>query len=147
MSKTIASLQAVTAILAITAASVAYCEPSGHYRWKDAQGNTHYSDRPPEGTQSEFIKHATGKRAKPPAEESAEKAAAAEQDPTAGKRKMEVLPEKDSKLCKQARSNLEALAGTRIRITEPDGSQRILTDEEKEEQKINARKIIDMHCD
>jgi Domain of unknown function (DUF4124) len=143
MSKTAATLRICLTILGITTVLSLQAQPQGHYRWKDTAGNTHYSDRPPEGVESEFIKFATGKRAKPPAEEAAENAQkSASGDP----KKMEILPEKDPKLCKQAQGNLAALASARIRITESDGTQRILTEEEKEEQRGNARKFIKLHC-
>ena len=59
---------------------------------------------------------------------------------------MEVMPEKDPALCEQAKNNLKALEGARIRITEPDGSKRLLSEDEKEGQRANARKFIKVHC-
>lgn len=124
---------------------------SGLYRWKDENGTLQYSDRPPEGVEAEFVttyggtvssdkpSDATGNAATAP--EGSEEAA---KDPKYDK--MEVLPEKDPALCKQARDNLKALEGARIRITEPDGSKRLLNDDERDTQKANARKVIDMHC-
>ena len=145
MRKTISSLYLGAVILSLSAVLTAQADTSGHYRWKDAQGNIHYSDRPPEGVESEFIKFSTGKRSTPPADEQAQEQEG-EQLAT-GQRKMEVLPEKDPKLCQQAQANLQALEGARIRLTEADGTQRFLTEKEKDQQRANARKFISIHCD
>ena len=62
------------------------------YKWKDAQGVTHYSDAPPAGSnyESREIRHRPGMPASP----------AAAQAPT-----------RESRQCSIARANLEMLAG------------------------------------
>lgn len=129
---------------------------AGMYRWKDENGTLQYSDRPPEGVESEFVTTYGGTVSTEKASEADTAGGAAKADKKEGGEakagsgseydKMEVLPEKDPALCKQARDNLKALEGARIRITEPDGSKRLLNDDERDTQKANARKVIDMHC-
>lgn len=48
------------ALLALAlAALVAESSASDIYRWKDQQGETHYSDRPPPGVEAEALDHAS----------------------------------------------------------------------------------------
>ncbi|MBL4827156.1 MAG: DUF4124 domain-containing protein [Spongiibacteraceae bacterium] len=136
--------QIAIAIVAMACVISLQAGPLGHYRWTDSEGNTHYSDRPPEGVQSELIKITTGKPSLAPQTSSTDNAA--KQEAADSNKTMEVLPEKDPKLCKQAQGNLKALKAARIRITESDGSKRILTEDEKEKQRSNARKFIELHC-
>lgn len=117
----------------------------GIYQWKDKDGTVQYADHPPEGVDAVFIKSSRSKTSK--AKESAEEMTETSASQTKTHDKMEVLPEKDPKLCKQATNNLKALEGARIRITDTDGSQRFLTEVEKEAQRENARKFIKLHCD
>jgi hypothetical protein len=118
---------------------------SGTWRWKDENGTVKYADKPPEGIEAEFIKFSAPKHGKAGSEAKVEntKDEIAE---SKGPQKMEGLPAKDPALCKQAQRNLKALEAARIRITEPDGSKRLLNEEEKEEQRENARKFIKVHC-
>ncbi len=119
----------------------------GTYRWYDEEGTVQYADRPPEGVDAEYIEFSVSSSSRDKEEQTADSDAS--QD---GKKEpkvydeMEVLPEKDPAKCQQAKDNLEALKKARIRITEPDGSKRMLTEEEKETQREHAKKFIDMHC-
>jgi len=117
---------------------------SGHYRWTDNNGQVQYSDRPPAGVDSEFIKFATGTRSKVDA-------APSDQTPNPNSKQVlptmvEVAPKKDPALCKQAKHNLKAMDSARIRITEADGSKHFLTEQEREGQRENARKFIKINC-
>jgi hypothetical protein len=61
--------------------------------------------------------------------------------------KMEALPEKDPAKCEQAKVNLNSLKSkARIRLTSPDGTQRFITDEERNAQIKLAEENIGMHC-
>lgn len=135
-------------LVSFTAASMADSAPNGHYRWTDDKGIVQYSDRPPEGVEAEFIKSNssrsdTSSKAK---SANAKSEADAEGQTAKGPQELEILPEKDPELCKQAQANMKALEAARIRITDPDGSKRFLTEEEKEFQRDNARKFISIHC-
>ena len=138
-------LQAFIISIGLTAASGLQADQNGIYRWTDEQGVVQYSDRPPEGVEAVFIKTSSGKRTAPTSREGD-----TDTSPTAtkasGPKSLEVMPEKDPALCEQAKRNLKALDGTRIRITEPDGTKRILTPDEKEGQRENAKKFMNVHC-
>lgn len=134
-------LQTLVVSLGLSTTMTLQAGPEGHYRWVDSNGIVKYADRPPEGIEAEFIKFSTRKTSQGNKEQTAEETEQAETYA-----KMEALPEKDPKLCKQAQKNLKALEGARIRIAEPDGSKRFLTEDEKESQRDNARKFIKIHC-
>ncbi len=144
MSKT---LTAILFITIVSSALTAQAAKQGHWRWTDENGTVQYSDRPPEGVESEFIEFAAPRSSARSKSQGPVSSAAEEQQ--AGKTfdEMEVLPEKDPELCRQAQNNLKALEAARIRITEPDGTKRILTEDEKETQRANANKFIELHCD
>ena len=137
-------LAATIICLSLSSAIVLEASQKGYYRWTDENGVVKSADTPPEGIESEFIKFTTRKSSKN-SETDTEKQAEIEKNATVYD-KMEVLPEKDPALCKQAQGNIKALEGARIRITEDDGSKRILTEDEKETQRENARKFIKIHC-
>lgn len=120
--------------------------PSGLYRWTDENGQVQYSDRPPEDIKSTFIKLSSGKSSKAYKSETPSGSDAALKDGIEPGKSLEIMPEKDPALCLQAKKNLKALEGARIRITEPDGSKRFLTEDEKEGQRENARKFIKINC-
>lgn len=138
-------LKSIILGIGIFAATAINAGEAGHYRWTDENGTVKYADRPPEGVEAEFIKFASTKHSKPSTSADAGQPAT-EQATADAPVTMEGLPAKDPKLCKQAQSNLKALNAARIRITEPDGSKRLLNEEEKESQKENARKFIKVHC-
>ena len=138
--------KAIIIFLGISFTAALSAGPNGHYRWTDKDGTIKYADRPPEGVEAEFIKfanHKTYKSAKTGEQGGEEAQTEAEKKLHA---KMEVVPKKDPKLCKQAKDNLQALKGARIRITEDDGSKRYLTEDEKEYQRDNAKKFIKINC-
>ncbi len=141
--------QLLVLCIGLSLGTAACAAGSGVYRWTDDQGNVHYSDKPPKEAESEYIRKATGTRSAPPAPEASSEETADDKTKTAAiEGGMEVLPAKDPKLCAQGRSNLEALSGNpRIRITDEDGSKRFLTEDEKETQRANARKYIELYCE
>lgn len=125
----------------------------GTYVWKDENGTVQYSDRPPEeeGVKSEFrelegIGLKSRKSGKSTEEEKVAGKDAEEEKEKPAIEKVEVLPEKDPALCKQARENLKALEAARIRGIDEQGNRRYLSEEEKETQRATARKIIAIHC-
>lgn len=140
------SLYLCSCLMLPTAAMAA----DGHWRWTDSEGEQHYSDRPPAGIEAEFIEFATGrgKKSSPAATPAAPSSPTVPgKGETAKNNDMEILPEPDPEICAQAKGNLQALNGKpRVRITEADGSIRMLTEEEKEEQRENARKFVKLYC-
>ncbi|MFA7552744.1 MAG: DUF4124 domain-containing protein [Spongiibacteraceae bacterium] len=136
------ALQGIIIGLAISMTTSLHAQQNGLYRWTDANGTVEYSDRPPEGIKSEFIKYSGSTHKSSSTATSTDTPT----EQTNAPQKMEILPEKDPELCKQAQQNLKALESARIRITEPDGSKRLLSEDEKEEQRDNARQFIKINC-
>ena len=120
----------------------------GHYRWTDENGKTHYSDRPPAGVKAELIKFSTSKKSSTKSSEPSA-TTATDENKTSPEGTLEVEPQtnKDPQLCAQAQSNLKALSGNpKVRITEADGSKRLLSNDEKEAQRERARGFIKLYC-
>ena len=120
--------------------------PTGHYRWVDENGAVQYADRPPTGVKAEFIKFASTGSSKSTADSEAADTEGNGEKTASLPDALEIMPEKDPALCSQAQSNLKALDSPRIRITEADGTKRFITEEEKEDQRANARKFIEINC-
>lgn len=142
-------LAAAVLSLSCVLTSPLHAGKEGVYRWKGPDGQLQYSDLPPEGVEAEFVPvtQSRSKEGKAEESETAGGTPAAEGQTVNTPDGMVVLPPKDPALCSQAQANLKAMEGVpRVRITEPDGSQRILTPEEIEEQRENARKIVKVHC-
>lgn len=138
----------ITIVIGLGLAANLSAKGQGHYRWTDEKGTLQYSDRPPKDVESEFIEFSTGKRSSSSKQssESGDTPNTEGSEKTAAIPEMEVMPNKDPKLCNQAKANLKALEKSRIRMKDLDGSQRFLTEEEKEEQKDNARKFMKVYC-
>lgn len=119
---------------------------SGYYRWVDDEGETHFTQKPPQGKPSVFIETVSGRQGKAPSTESAQSGSSNRAAPEPGK--MEVLPPKNPELCTRAKGNMESLSisGARIKATGKDGEARYLTPEEIEVQKQRAKDVIDIHC-
>lgn len=122
----------------------------GYYRWKDDTGEVHFTQQPPLGRQYDFIETRGGANVvnNNAAAESADGQVDDGGAATAAPKKMEVLPPKDPVICSQAKSNLLTLqkSGARIRVTDPDGTSRLLNDEEVAEQKRRAQEAVGIHC-
>ena len=135
--------------LLLGSSALSHAAVEGHYRWTDDSGKTHYSDRPPSGVDAEFIKFSSSKKSPPQPQEKATPAVSDQNNPSA-EGTLEIVPEsqKDPQLCAQAQSNLKALSGNpKVRITEADGSKRLLSDSEKEQQRERARGFIKLYCE
>ena len=140
-------LKILVLVLVFALSHTAQAAKKGYWTWNDSKGDRQYSDRPPEGVDAVFIeKNTTNSAVSAPNEGSnaASESAGADQNP--GPQTMEGMPAKDPDICRQAKSNLAGLRSARVRITEPDGSKRYLTEEEKTEQKERTQKLIDFHC-
>ncbi len=127
----------------------------GYYKWTDARGNPHASDRPPPaGVEYEFVVTSSGLKRRAPAEKSSGEDYAP--DAPAVPQPLEKQPavadtsaaiEKDPALCQQAKSNLQSLEGfIRVRIRDENGV-RWLTEEDKAAQRKRAEDLIAVHCE
>ena len=123
-----------------------------HYRWVDKHGNPVHSDRtPPEGTDYEVITSGTSLVRKV---NSAEGAVPAETSPSVDNDFNPVdtakpkVPEKNAEYCKRAQDNLATLdSRARIRMKNDQGETYILTEEDKEEKRVEARSVIASACE
>lgn len=136
-------------ILGLTQLGAAASKPL--YQWTDKTGKTHFSDLPPTDIDAEHVKvvgkvkgHKTSSSISPPSTPQKEVTENKPKQPP----ELEILPPaKDPKLCAKAKGNLKALSRTpRVRIKEPDGSQRILSEHEKQAQRDKAKKHIRTYC-
>jgi hypothetical protein len=123
-----------------------------HYRWVDKYGNPVHSDRtPPEGTDYEVITTGTSLVRKVSSEEGA---VPAETSPDVDNKFNPVdtakpkEPEKNAEYCKRAQENLATLnSRARIRMKNDQGEVYILTEEDKEEKRTEARSVIETACE
>ena len=122
-----------------------------YYRWQDERGNPVHSDRPPpEGidyevvsTGSSMVRRVTADEGAVPAEIESRPGNEFTQVDTAN-----AGIEKNPEYCKRAQENLETLTNfARIRIRDDQGEYRYINEEEKEEQRAQAREQIAIHCE
>ena len=101
-----------------------------YYRWTDEAGIVHYGSRPPEGVKAEIVKTYNNPSAKSssPAKSSN---SSSYKDPSADAQKAG-LKKQRAEECAAERKRLQTLqqSGTRIRMTQPDGSSKYLSPEE-----------------
>ncbi|MBB5188014.1 hypothetical protein HNQ57_002293 [Zhongshania antarctica] len=146
MNKTllIASLFSTLVVMSLNS----YADKSGYYRWSDDEGKVHFTQQPPNGRASVFIKTSSGRSLDSDVSASESSVDVAGNDDEAIPEKMEVLPAKNPELCTKAKTNMQSLAanGARIRISNADGSSRFLNSEEINEQKNRAQEVIKIHC-
>ena len=125
------------------------------YRWKNAQGNTVISDRPPEdGVEYDVVSASTGRTlvAPPPPSASTEEQPEENSPPTQNAEQPREIsqfsaPAKDPKLCEQARNNLRILEdGPRIRFTDDEGVVRFMSDDERSVEKDKTLDAIEAYC-
>lgn len=110
-------------------ASLAQAQSSTVYQWKDANGVTQYSERPPTGRSAESrrISHRGDIMAEAPAEQ---------------------VPQ-ESQNCLTARKNLEILNGSNPISRDSDGdgkADKTLSDSEREAEKTLAQATIGTQC-
>ena len=126
------------------------------YRWTDERGKLVIADRPPEDSAIPYDivdTGGTGLRRVPaaPAEAPATQTAANPQPSAGGEGGDESVGEgleKDPDICRAARNNLDSLQGlARVRMKGPDGEFYYLTEEDKEREREQARRLIEMHCE
>lgn len=117
------------------------------YKWLDEEGKVVYGDHPPKGVDAEQIRISTGTS-------STEEAAQGFSDDPEAKKEDEgqlkvggIDKDKADEYCKQARTNLEVLENNAlIRQKDDQGQERILSEDEKQEQIATAREIANRFC-
>ena len=128
----------------------ANADKTGYYRWADDEGKQHFTQQPPKGRQYDFVETRSGATTHSDGNDMF-----ADTNDEQGtdnnemmSEKMEILPPKDPALCAKANANMQSLKanGARIRITNPDGSSRMLNTEEIKQQENRAQQVIKLHC-
>ena len=140
------------AILAVlTLVSTHLTADASLYRWKDAQGNTVMSDRPPPvgtpyeaiSTDSSVVRRVEGEA---PPQQIVPKPKAEPETPAPAPTK--TVYEKNPEYCENARKNLEVIGrAPRIRMPDENGDMRYITDEEREAEKQKNLEIVEIHCE
>ena len=146
MNKTLLIVSLFSTLAVVSLSS--YADKSGYYRWSDDEGKIHFTQQPPNGRASVFIKTSSGTSLDSDVSTSESSAELADNGDETIPEKMEVLPPKNPELCTKAKANMQSLAanGARIRISNADGSSRVLNSEEINEQKNRAQEVIKIHC-
>lgn len=127
------------------------------YRWVDAQGHVHYSDRPVPGATRVvgIVTHATNPAAVAERNDSAQQQRQAEQtaaqkeqtDRAAAKTVDKDVAKIQEERCKKAREDYRvATESQRLYRVNKDGERVYLSDQELTEARINARKALDEAC-
>ncbi|WP_373088200.1 DUF4124 domain-containing protein [Zhongshania sp.] len=147
MNKTLLLVSLFSTLAVVSLSS--YADKSGYYRWSDDEGKIHFTQQPPNGRTSVFIKTSSGISLDSDVSNSESRVEVADNGDETMPEKMEVLPPKNPELCTKAKANMQSLAanGARIRISNADGSSRFLNSEEINEQKNRAQEVIEIHCD
>jgi outer membrane PBP1 activator LpoA protein len=124
------------------------------YRWVDASGGVHYSDRKPQDVESTLIK--ISKTSHPA--ENAEKSIGERIDALQDKEQIEKLKARQkqeiavsekntTEYCKSVKANIDTLANNaRIKIKGEDGELRYLTAEEIVEQRKSRQQLFNEKC-
>ena len=140
---------AVVALLAATAAGAQV------YEWKDAQGKTHYSDKPPVGTAQ--VKKIAAPESSAPSNSAQKTTADRElefrkrqkdaQENTDKANKEQAANANLKASCDNARRMLETLdSGERIALRDGQGERYYLDDAQRQQDTAKARQFIQANC-
>lgn len=119
-------------------------EAQSYYKWRDDQGTVHFTTEPPADRDYEIVDtrgNIVGRSAPTaPAEPETE-------DEIVMPREAEPDPEAVARRCRQARENLLALnANRRILMEREDGTEVMLTEEQRQQQIQRNQDVIDELC-
>lgn len=128
--------------LLVTACPLAFAQA---YKWKDAQGVTHYADAPPPGN-VRYEKIKTTGTVEAPAPASTAPAAPANAQANGGSANADT-PENRKKLCEQLRKNLTILNNEKV-VTMDDGKggRRQVDDAERQSQIKTTQAQMTLYC-
>jgi len=119
------------------------------HKWVDEDGNVHYGDAPPIKTTSENVRVQSapsnpGKAL--PRLTSPDDSGQAADDKTAGN-EQDVSDDQARKICASASADLDVINNSvRIKLQEPDGSVRYLSESEIAERKAASQAEVDRFC-
>lgn len=104
-----------------------------YYRWTDANGVTHYTDKPPVGVNAEKLK--SNARSAPPA------------PPQAGAQESDGARAERAARCQTERERLETLKKNRsVQIRQASGELKSLSPQEHQEEIAFTEKAIEVYC-
>lgn len=131
----------LTSLLLVSSLSLA----TTYYRWLDDKGLVHYSETPPVGVESTSENsQREGSLAAPLSDKKPEEAAAAKKEE---KKAQASEAEQQAANCDIARENLRIMANNRkIKVTQEDGTERDLSNEEIQAKKAEMEKNVDDFC-
>lgn len=154
-------MQRIAWVLAVLAAlSVPAVLASQIYKWRDAQGQVHYSESPPAGVPAEKLNvETTSGHSQPPASTPAAKPAPPPAKPgnqaDNGKGKTESAaqssspdPQQLQQQCRNARQNLQVLKNgpSNRRFREPSGKVVLYTQEQLQEKIAASEQFLERNC-
>lgn len=127
------------ASLVIAGASLvgAHAVAEDYYRWKGDDGVIHYGSLPPHGVEAVKVKTYSNPSAKAPDEQ---------QSNGADKQQAAIEARKQQCLDEKARLDTLRSSGTRIRMTQPDGTTKYLTPEEVATEISSSEDFINQAC-
>jgi hypothetical protein len=143
------------AALAIAALVLSSAASADVYRWVDASGRVHYSDRWVEGSEliktsapaAAFAKSAQAETQRNQLRASDERIREQQAQSSAAEAVRQDVEAKRAEQCKQARENYEkSIAARRIYKNGPNGERQYLSDAEADEMRIKARASMDALC-
>jgi hypothetical protein len=143
---------AVLMLAGVCLSGTAALAAGGYYKWLDERGNPQLSDRPPPaGVEYEYVSTDTGLKRRVSAAESGRTGSAPampeQAAPASTVAQEQAKIKKNPAYCDQAKANLDTLnSAARVRIREPEGDIRYLTEEEKDVQRQKAKDMIAVHC-
>jgi len=119
------------------------------YKWKDDKGNVYYGQTKP----TEYESVEVNKPPPPPADAPdlnkpfVEQIRGKNQGDAAKPDTSQMDPGTKASQCAKARNNLTNLQNnSRVRVKNPDGSVRLLTDDEKQDKLKESHKQVDYYC-
>jgi len=128
---------------------LAWSAAGSTWKWQDADGNVTYGDSPPRGVAAEQVSVRIGSSSSASSGPAIGEPDEREQAGSARTTKVAagISPEDAATLCQQAKTNLAVLdSNALIRQTDETGEERILDEQEKQDQMHTAREIIRYHC-
>ncbi|TVZ38384.1 uncharacterized protein DUF4124 [Alteromonadaceae bacterium 2753L.S.0a.02] len=123
-----------------------------YYRWMGEDGVVHYGSNPPPGVEAEKIKtHGGPKKAPDTANNDTAPGVASETDtanlPPEEMERRRKVAEAQKRVCEDEKNRLEVLnKPTRIRMKQPDGSTKILSQDEVMKEIQTSKKLIEENC-
>jgi hypothetical protein len=142
-----------TRTLALVIVAVPLLLGADVYRWVDKDGVVNYTQRKPEGVESARLQAASGPRgATGTADQSPPPAGPGQQvapshSALPGEPSPAAVARHRADGCQSARTVLEQFTSRgRVRVREADGTERLLTEDERQERIAHAQRAVTDHC-